>query len=63
MHVGSVMVFQPPKEGFDYDRFVAVVGDRIAGHARYRQRIESTKSVHHGVIVARPHGSGTSSDL
>ncbi len=39
MHVGSVMVFQPPAEGFDYDRFVAVVGDRIAGHTRYRQRI------------------------
>lgn len=39
MHVGSVMVFEPPAEGFDYDRFVAVVGDRIAGHDRYRQRI------------------------
>ena len=39
MHVGSVMIFQPPTEGFDYDRFIAVVGDRIAGHARYRQRI------------------------
>ena len=39
MHVGSVMVFEPPAEGFDYDSFVAVVGDRIAGHSRYRQRI------------------------
>lgn len=39
MHVGSVMVFEPPAEGFDYDRFVAVVGDRVAGHSRYRQRI------------------------
>lgn len=39
MHVGSVMVFEPSAEGFDYDRFVAVVGDRIAGHSRYRQRI------------------------
>ena len=39
MHVGSVMVFEPPADGFDYDRFVAVVGDRIAGHGRYRQRI------------------------
>lgn len=39
MHVGSVMVFEPPAEGFEYDRFVAVVGDRIAGHPRYRQRI------------------------
>jgi len=41
MHVGSVMVFQPPEEGFDYDRFIRVVGDRIAGHARYRQRIRA----------------------
>lgn len=41
MHVGSVMVFQPPAEGFDYDRFIAVVGDRIAGHSRYRQRIRA----------------------
>ncbi|WP_338748260.1 WS/DGAT/MGAT family O-acyltransferase [Janibacter alittae] len=41
MHVGSVMVFQPPAEGFDYDRFIAVVGDRIAGHTRYRQRIRA----------------------
>ncbi len=39
MHVGSVMVFEPPADGFDYDRFVDVVGDRIAGHGRYRQRI------------------------
>lgn len=39
MHVGSVMVFEPPAEGFDYDSFVAVVSDRIAGHSRYRQRI------------------------
>lgn len=41
MHVGSVMVFQPPEGGFDYDNFVRVVGDRIAGHARYRQRIRA----------------------
>ncbi len=41
MHVGSVMLFQPPEGGFDYDRFVRVVGDRIAGHARYRQRIRA----------------------
>ena len=39
MHVGSVMVFDPPAEGFDYDRFVSVVGDRVARHGRYRQRI------------------------
>ncbi len=39
MQVGSVMVFEPPDEGFDYDRFIQVVGDRIADHTRYRQRI------------------------
>lgn len=39
MHVGSVMVFEPPSEGFDYDQFVQIIGDRIAGRARYRQRV------------------------
>ena len=39
MQVGSVMIFEPPEEGFDYDGFVRVVGDRIADHTRYRQRI------------------------
>ncbi len=39
MQVGSVMIFEPPEEGFDYDRFIQVVGDRISGHTRYRQRI------------------------
>lgn len=40
MHVGSVMLFEPPAEGVvDHDGFVEVVGDRIAGHGRYRQRI------------------------
>lgn len=39
MHVGSVMVFQPPDEGFDYDRLVRLISDRIAYIPRYRQRI------------------------
>lgn len=39
MHVGSVMVFQPPDEGFDYDRLVSLVTDRIAYVPRYRQRV------------------------
>src|SRR5689334_17403689 len=39
MHVGSVMVFDPPKEGFDYDRLVQLVSTRIAFVPRYRQRI------------------------
>ena len=39
MHVGSVMVFQPPDQGFDYDRLVALITNRIAFVPRYRQRI------------------------
>ncbi len=39
MHVGSVMVFEPPEGGFDYERLVGLVTDRIAYVPRYRQRI------------------------
>ena len=39
MHVGSVMVFQPPDQGFDYDRLVSLITNRIAFVPRYRQRI------------------------
>jgi len=39
MHVGSVMVFQPPDEGFDYDGLVSLIGTRIAFIPRFRQRI------------------------
>jgi len=39
MHVGSVMVFQPPHDGFDYDRLVSLVSTRIAYVPRYRQRV------------------------
>src|SRR6478735_5198746 len=39
MHVGSVMVFDPPAEGFDYDRLVQLISTRIAFVPRYRQRI------------------------
>jgi diacylglycerol O-acyltransferase / wax synthase len=37
MHVGSVMVFQPPDGGFDYDRLVNLISNRIAYVPRYRQ--------------------------
>ena len=30
MHVGSVAIFQPPEEGFDYDRLVKLIKGRIA---------------------------------
>ena len=39
MHVGSVMVFQPPDEGFDYDRLVSLIYARISFVPRYRQRV------------------------
>ncbi|MEZ5117123.1 MAG: wax ester/triacylglycerol synthase family O-acyltransferase [Candidatus Nanopelagicales bacterium] len=39
MHVGGVEVFQAPELGFDYDRLVRLVRERIAYVPRYRQRI------------------------
>ncbi|HSK26712.1 MAG TPA: wax ester/triacylglycerol synthase family O-acyltransferase [Jiangellales bacterium] len=41
MHVGSVAVFQVPEDGFDYDRLVSLIRDRIAFVPRYRQRVRS----------------------
>ena len=41
MHVGSVMIFEPPAEGFDYDRLVGLIADRIASSPRYRQRVQN----------------------
>jgi diacylglycerol O-acyltransferase / wax synthase len=37
MHVGSVMVFQPRGGGFDYDRLVSLISNRISYVPRYRQ--------------------------
>lgn len=39
MHVGSVAIFQPPEEGFDYDRLVKLIKGRIALVPRFRQRV------------------------
>ena len=39
MHVGGVSIFEAPEGGFDYDRLVELIGDRIAFVPRYRQRI------------------------
>ena len=41
MHVGSVMVFDAPTEGFDYDRLVGIIERRIAYVPRYRQRVRT----------------------
>jgi WS/DGAT/MGAT family acyltransferase len=37
MHVGSLMVFQPRNGGFDYDRLVSLISNRLALVPRYRQ--------------------------
>ncbi len=39
MHVGSVMVFDPPRRGFDYDQLVTLISRRISFVPRYRQRV------------------------
>ena len=42
MHNATLEIFeQPPAGGFDYDRLVALIGDRIAFVPRYRQRLRS----------------------
>ncbi|MEQ7010125.1 wax ester/triacylglycerol synthase family O-acyltransferase [Actinopolymorpha sp. B17G11] len=41
MHVGSVELFEPPEGGFDVDRLLAVVRERLAYVPRYRQRLKS----------------------
>ncbi len=39
MHVVGVATFQPPDSGFDYDRLVELIGQRIALVPRYRQKV------------------------
>ncbi|MCY7365282.1 MAG: hypothetical protein LH469_08265, partial [Frankiaceae bacterium] len=39
MHVGGVVVLEPPDEGFDYDRLVELISQRIALVPRYRQKV------------------------
>src|SRR3954468_20120063 len=39
MHVGGVAVFDPPEGGFDYDRLVDLISQRIALGPRYRQKV------------------------
>lgn len=40
MHVGSVMVFDAPVGGFDYESLVTLISERIAHVPRYRQRVK-----------------------
>lgn len=39
MHVGGLAIFEPPDEGFDHDRLVKLIKNRIAFVPRYRQRV------------------------
>ena len=39
MHVGAVSIFKRPKAGFDYDRLVELIEQRIALVPRYRQKV------------------------
>jgi len=39
MHVGGVCVLQQPAEGFDYERLVELISQRIALVPRYRQKV------------------------
>jgi WS/DGAT/MGAT family acyltransferase len=39
MHVGGVATFEPPEGGFDYERLVELISQRIALVPRYRQKV------------------------
>ena len=39
MHVGAVSIFKRPKDGFEYDRLVELIEQRIALVPRYRQKV------------------------
>ncbi|WP_309112349.1 wax ester/triacylglycerol synthase family O-acyltransferase [Saccharothrix sp.] len=49
MHVGGVAVFRRPKAGFDYDRLVDLIEQRLSLVPRYRQKV-----VHVPGRLARP---------
>ncbi len=40
MHNATLEIFDPGESGFDYDRLVALIDDRIAFVPRYRQRVQ-----------------------
>lgn len=41
MHVGGVTIFREAEAGFDYDRLVSLIRDRISMAPRYRQRLKA----------------------
>lgn len=40
-HVGGIAVFETPPEGFDYDRLVQLLDERISLVPRYRQKVRA----------------------
>lgn len=40
-HNATVEIFEPGESGFDYERLLELIGDRIAFVPRYRQRLQS----------------------
>ena len=41
MQVGAIMILEPPKGGFDYERMVALIEQRVSLVPRYRQKVVS----------------------
>ena len=41
LHVGGLAVFEPPAEGFDHDRLVELISERISLVPRYRQKVKA----------------------
>jgi diacylglycerol O-acyltransferase len=41
MHNATLEIFEPSSQGFDYEKLLAVIADRIAFVPRYRQRIRT----------------------
>src|SRR4029453_14583996 len=38
-HVGTVHIFDPGPDGFEYERLIALIRERLAFVPRYRQRV------------------------
>jgi diacylglycerol O-acyltransferase / wax synthase len=56
LHNATVEIFDPVDSGFDYQRLVALIGDRISFVPRYRQRVQSVPGrLANPVWVDDPH--------
>ena len=40
MHVGGVAIFKRPEDGFDYDKVIGLIAERISLVPRYRQKVK-----------------------